>query len=118
MDPPAIPHERLETFIREVFNNFGELYTHHRLFLDSLFEIQRVEHPVITSVAAPMHDAVLNFRDSYLEYVPNYPIAAYRIDEEMARSPLFRTFVDVSSPLHIQASLILGFTSFSELHTA
>lgn len=44
-----------------------------------------------------MYDAVLNFRDAYLEYVPNYPIAAYRIDDEMANNPLFKDFVDVSS---------------------
>lgn len=43
-----------------------------------------------------MFDAALNFREAYMEYIPNYPIAAYRIDDEMANSLPFKTFVDVS----------------------
>jgi hypothetical protein len=96
MDPPIIPRDRLETFIRDVFHNFGELHAHHRRLLDRLFEIQREEYPVIRSVTAPMYDVLLNSRDAYLEYVPNYPIAAYRIDDEMANNPQFKDFVDVS----------------------
>lgn len=42
-----------------------------------------------------MFDAALNFRDAYMEYIPNYPIAAYRIDDEMANNIDFKTFVDV-----------------------
>ena len=42
-----------------------------------------------------MFDAALNFREAYMEYIPNYPIAAYRIDEEMANNLPFKTFVDV-----------------------
>jgi len=42
-----------------------------------------------------MFDAALNFRDAYMEYVPNYPIAAYRVDDEMANNPEFRAFVNV-----------------------
>ncbi|KAF9785479.1 CNH domain-containing protein [Thelephora terrestris] len=94
MDPPIIPRDRLESFIRDVFHNFGELHAHHRRLLDQLFEIQREEHPIIRSITAPMYDAVLTFRDAYLEYVPNYPIAAYRIDDEMANNPQFKAFVD------------------------
>ncbi len=42
-----------------------------------------------------MLDAALNFRDAYMEYIPNYPIAAYRIDEEMNNNPAFKAFVEV-----------------------
>lgn len=98
MDPPIIPRERLEPFIRDVFHNFGELRVHHRQLLDRFFEIQREEHPVIRSITAPIRDAVLNFRDAYLEYISNYPIAAHRIDNEMANNPQFKYFVEVRSP--------------------
>ena len=98
MDPPIIPRDRLDTFIRDVFHNFGELHAHHKRLLDQFFEIQREEHPIIRSVTAPMYDAVLNFRDAYLEYIPNYPIAAYRIDDEMENNPQFKAFVEVSLP--------------------
>ena len=99
MDPPIIPRERMDTFIGDVFHNFGELHGHHKRLLDQLFEVQREEHPIIRSVTAAMYDAVLNFREAYLEYIPNYPIAAYRIDDEMENNPQFKAFVEVSLPL-------------------
>jgi hypothetical protein len=99
MDPPIIPRDRLESFIRDVFCNSGELHAHHKRLLDQLFKIQREEHPFIRSITAPMHDAVLAFRDAYLKYAPNYPIAAYRIDDEIANNPQFKAFVDVSFPV-------------------
>lgn len=95
MDPPIIPRERLEAFIQDVFHNFDELLAHHKRLLDQLFEIQLKEHPMIRSVATPISDAFLNSRDAYLKYIPNYPIAAYRIEHEMATNPQFMAFMDV-----------------------
>ncbi|EIW59849.1 Dbl domain-containing protein [Trametes versicolor FP-101664 SS1] len=94
MDPPIIPRDRLEQFIQEVFHNYAELHTHHRRMLNKLHEIQREEHPVIRSITAAIYDAVLNFREAYMEYIPNYPIAAYRIDDEISNNPAFKSFVD------------------------
>ena len=96
MDPPIIPRERLPQFLQDVFHNFAELHAHHRKMLNTFHEIQREEHPVIRSVTAAVYDAVLNFHDAYMEYIPNYPIAAYRIDEEMANNAAFKQFVEVS----------------------
>ena len=98
MDPPIISRERLPQFINDVFHNFAELHAHHRKMLNTFHEIQREEHPTIRSITAAVYDAVLNFREAYMEYVPNYPIAAYRIDDEMANNPQFKDFVEVSSP--------------------
>ncbi|KAK7686309.1 hypothetical protein QCA50_010533 [Cerrena zonata] len=94
MDPPIISRDRLPQFITDVFHNFAELHAHHRKMLNTFHEIQREEHPVIKSVTAAVYDAVLNFREAYMEYIPNYPIAAYRIDEEMANNLSFKEFVD------------------------
>ena len=102
MDPPIIPRDRLPQFIQDVFHNFAELHAHHRKLLNSLHEIQREEHPVINSVTAAMYDAVLNFREAYVEYIPNYPIAAYRIDDEMANNPPFKAFVEVRKTQKVQ----------------
>jgi hypothetical protein len=63
--------------------------------MEKFHEIQREEHPCLKSITAAMFDAALNFRDAYLEYIPNYPIAAYRIDDEMACNIIFKAFVDV-----------------------
>jgi hypothetical protein len=93
--PPIIGKDRLERFIDEVFHNFDELLQHHKKLVEAFHEIQREEHPVIRSVTDPMMDAALNFREAYMEYIPNYPIAAYRIDDEMANNQAFREFVEV-----------------------
>ncbi|TCD61525.1 hypothetical protein EIP91_008286 [Steccherinum ochraceum] len=94
MDPPIISRERLPQFLQDVFHNFAELHAHHRKMLNTFHEIQREEHPIVRSVTAAVYDAVLNFREAYMEYIPNYPIAAYRIDEEMANNPAFKAFVE------------------------
>ena len=95
-DPPIIPRDRIDDFISEVFHNYQELAEHHRRLMDRFFEVQLEQHPVIRSLTAALMDAALNFRDAYMEYIPNYPRAAYRIDEEMATNPAFKAFVDVS----------------------
>ena len=63
--------------------------------MEKFHEIQREQHPNVRSVTAAVFDAALNWREAYMEYIPNYPIAAYRIDDEMANNPAFQTFVDV-----------------------
>ncbi|KAJ7132313.1 Dbl-like domain-containing protein [Mycena epipterygia] len=93
-NPPIMAPERLEQFIQDVFHNFADLHAHHRKLVDKFHEIQREQHPTIRSVTAAMFDAALNFRDVYMEYIPNYPIAAYRIDDEMANNPDFKNFVE------------------------
>ena len=100
-EPPIIPLERLEQFLTDVFHNFIELHAHHRRLVDRLHQIQRDEHPKIRSITHAMMDAALNFREAYMEYIPNYPIAAYRIDEEIANNPDFKAFVTVMSILTI-----------------
>ena len=94
-EPPIIPRDRIDQFINDVFHNFAELHDHHRRLVDKFHEIQREEHPTIHTVTAAVFDAALNFREAYMEYIPNYPIAAYRIDDEMANNLPFKTFVDV-----------------------
>ncbi|THH16693.1 hypothetical protein EW146_g3989 [Bondarzewia mesenterica] len=93
-EPPIISRDRLSTFISEVFHNFAELHVHHNKLLDRMHAIQREEHPVINSVTAAIFDAALNWREAYMEYVTNYPIAEYRIVDEMNNNPQFKAFVE------------------------
>ncbi|EJD48095.1 Dbl-like domain-containing protein [Auricularia subglabra TFB-10046 SS5] len=97
MNPPIISRDRISQFIQDVFYNVNELYKHHRKMLDRLHEIQKDEHPLIRSISEPIFDAALNWREAYMEYIPHYPIAAYKIDEEMATNPSFKTFVEQST---------------------
>lgn len=94
-EPPIVPTDRLDQFITDVFHNFAELHEHHSRLVEKFHEIQTEQHPVIHSITAPVFDAALNFREAYMEYIPNYPIAAYRIDDEMENNLAFKTFVDV-----------------------
>jgi hypothetical protein len=94
VEPSVIPRDRLSAFILDVFHNFGALHAQHRKLLDRLHAIQRDEHPVINSVTAAIFDAALNWRDEYMEYITNYPIAEYRIVDEMANNPSFKEFVE------------------------
>ncbi|KDQ19102.1 hypothetical protein BOTBODRAFT_103593 [Botryobasidium botryosum FD-172 SS1] len=89
-----IPVDRLDTFIADVFHNFAELHAHNRRLLDRMHEVQREEHPVIRSVCAAVFDAALNWRDAYMEYIPHYPIAEYRMKEEIQNNPAFKEFYD------------------------
>ncbi|KAJ3993564.1 Dbl-like domain-containing protein [Lentinula boryana] len=90
---PIIPPTRLPRFISSVFNNIHSLHFHHLDLLQALFRIQYDEHPTIRSISAPILDAALNWREAYMEYIPNYPIAAYTIDTEMRTNPAFKEFV-------------------------
>ena len=92
--PPIISPHRLSQFISDVFHNIAELHSHHIRLLERLHSIQREQHPIIRSVTAAMLDAALNFRDAYMEYIPNYPIASYRVESEMRTNPAFKTFVE------------------------
>jgi len=94
-EPPIIPRDRLDEFIEEVFHNYMEIYEHHKRLVEKFHEIQREQHPTIYSVTAIMFDAALNWREAYMEYIPNYPMASYRIDEEKANNLAFKTFHDV-----------------------
>ena len=96
-ETPIIPPERQDQFLQEVFHNFEELVIHHKRLVETLHEIQLEQHPRITSITAAIFDAALNFREAYMEYIPNYPIATYRIEEEMRSNPDFRLFVQVRS---------------------
>lgn len=94
-DPSIVPRDRLSLFITDVYHNFGALHSHHRKLLDRLHAIQREEHPVLNSVTAAIFDAALNWREEYMEYITNYPIAEYRIVDEMANNITFKEFVEV-----------------------
>jgi hypothetical protein len=90
---PIIPPAQVHQFISSVFNNIDALHTHHLGLLQALFRIQYDEHPTIRSISAPILDAALNWREAYMEYIPNYPIAAYYIDSQMRLNPAFKEFV-------------------------
>jgi hypothetical protein len=95
-DPSIIPRDRLPQFLNEVFSNIQDITLHHQRLVDQLHYIQREHHPRIPSVTAAVFGTALDFRETYLKYIPNYPIAAYRIGDERENNDTFRAFHDVS----------------------
>ncbi|KZV64681.1 Dbl homology domain-containing protein [Peniophora sp. CONT] len=93
-DRPIIPRDKVDGFVRTVFHNYVPLRAHHRRLLERLYAIQAKEHPVIHSVTELVLDAAQNWNDAYIEYIPNYPFAAFAIATEMASNPLFKEFVE------------------------
>ncbi|KAG6855359.1 hypothetical protein H0H87_004393 [Tephrocybe sp. NHM501043] len=91
--PPIIANDRLEAFIQDVFHNYHQILDHHKVLLRALHAIQDKEHPRINSIAEPLTHAALSFREAYQEYIPNYPIAVHRINDEMANNITFKGFV-------------------------
>jgi RHO1 GDP-GTP exchange protein 1/2 len=81
--------------LANVFHNYAELIPHHRRFVSRLHKIQQEEHPIISSIAADLFDLIVNLREPFLKYVPNVPIANYKIQEEQENNSNFRTFHDV-----------------------
>jgi hypothetical protein len=49
--PPVISHDRLPSFMSEVFWNLYDILTHDQRMLGSLFARQREQHPIVQSVA-------------------------------------------------------------------
>ena len=68
-EPPAIPRERLDDFIREVFFNVADIIARHHRMLAELFSRQREQHPLIESVTDIVLDTVLTFRETYEDYI-------------------------------------------------
>jgi hypothetical protein len=100
-DPPVIPPQRLDQFITDVFHNVAVLAKHHRQLLDVLQHKQLDDHSAIHSVTVAVLDAFLGFRDAYLKYISNYPIAVYRIEEERRNNLRFKEFYDVRFTISI-----------------
>ncbi|KAE9384850.1 hypothetical protein BT96DRAFT_1007658 [Gymnopus androsaceus JB14] len=90
---PIIPPAQVNQFITGIFGNIHDLHAHHLSLLQALFRIQYDEHPTLRSISAPILDAALNWREAYMEYIPNYLIAAYLIDLQMRLNPAFKEFV-------------------------
>lgn len=103
IDPPIIDRERLPQFFQEVFSNIQDITMYHQRLVDQLHHIQREYHPRVPSVTAAVFDTALNFRDAYLEYIPNYPIAAYKIENEKEKNPAFKDFLEVSRDFALQS---------------
>jgi hypothetical protein len=71
--PPIIPVDRIESFVREVFWNLDAISNHHQRLLAALFDRQRDQHPIVQSVSDVILAAALAFTDDYEIYIKVCP---------------------------------------------
>lgn len=95
-DRPIIDRSRLEVFIDDAFHNYRSILDVHERLLSELHERQIEQHPNFGMVSDLIFNAALHWHEAYMEYMPHYPIAKAKIDEEKARNPHFAAFLDVS----------------------
>ncbi|KAG8891639.1 hypothetical protein FRC01_014598, partial [Tulasnella sp. 417] len=97
-NPPIIaPAEELEGFIRDVFANISDVEKIHEGLLAGLFERQRREHPVVTSLSDLVLDASFGFHEPYELYIKNYPIAEGRHRKELKCNQEYSKFIEQCS---------------------
>ncbi|KAI0078800.1 hypothetical protein K474DRAFT_1706193 [Panus rudis PR-1116 ss-1] len=92
-----IPQQRVKGFIHTVFYNLNEILLHHRKLRDALFEIQREEHPLIQSIAAPILQATVEFQTAYDKYIEHYPIAEAQHRTELRTNTKYQYFLNQCS---------------------
>ena len=72
---PIINFDKQAQFRDEVFFNFDRILGHEHRLLGALYERQREQHPIITSVTDIILDVVLAFREDYESYIKvGYPL--------------------------------------------
>ncbi|KAG8951299.1 hypothetical protein FRC04_006538 [Tulasnella sp. 424] len=94
-DPPIV--DELESFIKDVFSNISDVEKIHEGLLASLFERQRGEHPVVTSISDLVLDASFGFPEPYDIYIKNYPIAEGRHRKELKINQEYSKFIQKCS---------------------
>ena len=92
-EQPIIDRSRLDIFIDDAFHNYRSLYEVHSRLLEGFQERQIEQHPKFGMISDLILNAALNWHEAYMEYMPHYPIAKAKIDEEKMRNPAFARFL-------------------------
>ncbi|KAF8507665.1 hypothetical protein JB92DRAFT_2832700 [Gautieria morchelliformis] len=96
---PVFPPDRLDIFVMEVFGNMDRILSYHQRMLDSLFDLQREQHPILLSVGDIFLDTVLKFQSEYDSYIKashfcHYPLAESLHRRELKSNQRYRAFLE------------------------
>ena len=94
-DTGIIPARRREIFLDDVFHNYRSLLDVHTQLLENLQARQLEQHPRFGMISDLILDAALNWQDAYMEYVPHYPVAKARVQEEQKTNVELAEFLKV-----------------------
>ena len=95
-DTEIIKRPHLEIFLDDAFRNYRNLLEVHSSLLESLQARQLEQHPHFGMISDLVLDAALNWQDAYMEYVPHYPLAKLKVEEERNSNPSFADFLKVN----------------------
>ncbi|KAK7437358.1 Rho guanine nucleotide exchange factor [Stygiomarasmius scandens] len=92
--PPVVSPDQLDLLIEDVFHNLLDLLSHHKHLIEKLHDTQGKECLHTQNIAGVVFDAVLNFWDTYVKYIYNYPVAMHRLNDESAKNLKFKVLID------------------------
>lgn len=109
-EPPIIPYHELDSFMEDVFHNILDIRDVNRRLLEVMEVRQREQFPLIQRIGDVYLSAATDFRDVYVEYVGNLPVAEKRLKDELEQNQELRIFVEVTI-LHISTVVpsLIGF---------
>jgi len=91
--PSSIPRHDLEKFIQDTFHNIHDAIIFHRNLLDVLQGFLHSDQPNIESVMAAFHDAIVEARGMYIEYISHVPVSLWHLDSTLASSSELSMFL-------------------------
>lgn len=95
-NPPVIePKGRLTEFCNRVFANLDELRLHAGRLSEALVARQKEQSPLVHGVGDLILDAALEWGTAYTEYMESMAIGEQMFEQEKARNPAFRAFLQV-----------------------
>ncbi|GAA5885122.1 hypothetical protein JCM3774_002990, partial [Rhodotorula dairenensis] len=92
-EPPIIPRSRLAAFLSDVLLNMDSIRARSGHFLDALRRL-KAQGADANALGEIVERAVLDWGPAYHEYTTRFPLADYRLRQEMTDNPAFRDFLE------------------------
>ena len=100
-DPAIIPYHEIDNFMDDVFHNILDIRDVNRRLLEVMEVRQREQFPLIQRIGDVYLSAATDFRNVYVEYVGNLPVAEKRLKDELEQNQELRIFVEVRVPIRL-----------------
>ncbi|KAF1939858.1 hypothetical protein EJ02DRAFT_351318 [Clathrospora elynae] len=93
--PPVIPPNKVERFIRDVFSKVDAVRkANEDHLLPQIKYRQQEQGPWIVGFSDIFREWIRKAKQAYIEYAASFPYASFLVRQELDRNVLFRTFLD------------------------
>ena len=94
-EPPIIPANRLDKFVKTVFGKVDSMQRVNKDHLLAQLKYRQNEQgPWIAGFSDIFREWIRKAKDEYIAYSTAYPVASFTVRKEAARNMLFRQFLD------------------------